>query len=128
MEVKFETLFSQSGMVGLSGNIFAISKLIILFYFKKNRVMKENEKKDIKDQNERKLNEENVQQNAAEELLANSEAENVEGGMNVDEEGDLQDEQLDLSEIESIEGGVIDKNKNENLKDDGSGGGIVCWC
>lgn len=90
--------------------------------------MKENEKKDIKDQNERKLNEENVQQNAAEELLANSEAENVEGGMNVDEEGDLQDEQLDLSEIESIEGGVIDKNKNENLKDDGSGGGIVCWC
>lgn len=42
-------------------------------------------------------------------------------------------EQLDLTELENVEGGVADKTqgtKKEELEQDeeGSGGGVICWC
>lgn len=44
---------------------------------------------------------------------------------------ELQNEKLDLSEMEEVEGGVLPIEQQKELekeKDKGSGGGLVCWC
>lgn len=76
-----------------------------------------------------KTDEEKKVQNQEEEILNPHEAEIVEGG--TDQESDeAPGEKLDLSEMEDVEGGMIDKNeKQEELeKEKGAGGGVVCWC
>lgn len=60
-----------------------------------------------------------------EEILNQQEKEQLEGG---NESDAAPNEKLDLSEMEEAEGGV-NHNKNEELeKEEGSGGGLICWC
>lgn len=65
-------------------------------------------------------------QNQDEEILNQQEKEQLEGGSESDA---APNEKLDLSDMEEVEGGKINNTTSEDLKkDDGSGGGVVCWC
>ncbi len=63
--------------------------------------------------------------------VKNEDLQNEQSKLNRKEE--FVNEQLDLTELENVEGGVADitqGDKEEELekKDEGSGGGFICWC